>query len=523
MTGGGAFALFTKPAQYFSVKIMKSFFTFAAALCVLATGVHSQDKPASADKRPNILFIIADDWGKHAKSYGTGNWIDVPNFDRIAREGILFDNAFTSNPKCAPCRASITTGRNSWQLKEGVQHFNPWPKEFITYPDILEDAGYFVGYTGKGWGPGDYKSAGRKNNPAGPNFDKFKTEAPAKYVNANDYARNFIESFMAERPKDKPFCFWIGFYEPHRPYEDGVGERHGKNIKNVEIPSYYPKSDIIKSDMADYAFEIEYADSHVKKILDYLESIGELENTIIVYTSDHGMPFPRVKGQIYEEGFNVPLAVRWGKIAKPRKEETFINVRDFAPTFLEAAGVAKHPQMTGKSFLPLLKSEKPTMSPADQFMLVGKERHDLGRPGNAGYPVRAIRTEDYLFIYNFTPDAWPVGNPETGYRNCDDSPTKSFLLRKFDKWYALSFGKRPQIALYDIKKDRGCVNNLAKDPAYAKTLEELQARMFEELKKDGDFRALGQDTSWVDKVPWVGNSADVGSYDSFLEASKNQD
>ena len=247
------------------------FFTIPFALCAQAKD--------NQTKRNNILFIIADDWGKHAKSYGTGGWINMPTFDRVASEGILFNNCFTSNPKCAPCRASITTGRNTWQLKEGIQHFGPWPKEFVTYPDILEENGYYVGYTGKGWGPGDYKSAGRKNNPAGKAYNKFKTTAPAKYIHTNDYSRNFIEHFMKNRPKGKPFCFWIGFFEPHRPYEDGVGERNGKSLKSVEVPKYYPNHDIVRGDMLDYAYEVEYMDSHVKKVLDYLKDIGELDNT----------------------------------------------------------------------------------------------------------------------------------------------------------------------------------------------------------------------------------------------------
>ncbi len=475
--------------------------------------------------RPNILFIIADDWGKHAKSYGTEGWIDLPAFDRVAREGILFDNAFTSNPKCAPCRASITTGRNSWQLKEGVQHFNPWPREFVTYPDILLEAGYHVGFTGKGWAPGNYKDYGRTENPAGPNYDKFKVDnPPAKYIGAWDYSRNFIEHFLPQRPKGVPFCFWMGFVEPHRPYEDGVGARAGKNFKAVKTPPYYPDARIIKDDMLDYAFEMGYADSHVKKVLEHLEKIGELENTIIIYTSDHGMPFPRVKGQIYNDAFNIPLAVRWGKIAKPRREQTFVNVRDFAPTFLEAAGVPKHTQMTGKSFLPLLKSDNPPPPDSGQFMLAGKERHDLGRPGDVGYPVRAIRTDDFLFILNYEPSRWPAGNPETNYRNCDDSPTKSFILRRYDEFYTLSFGKRPQYELYDMRTDKACAKNLAKDPAYAETLKTLRERMIKELRADGDFRALGEDCSWTDKVPWVSQSPMLMDWDAFISAAeKNAD
>ena len=187
---------------------------------------------------------------------------------------------------------------------------------------------------------------------------------------------------------------------------------------------------------------------------------------------------------------------------------------------MELAGVPKHPQMTGKSFLSLLTSPNPPAPDTEQFMLVGKERHDLGRPNNAGYPVRAIRTNDFLFVRNYEPDAWPVGNPETGYRNCDDSPTKTLLLSRFDKYYNWSFGKRPEYQLYDIRKDPECLNNLASDPKYSEIAEKLKAKLQTELEKDGDFRALGQDLSWLNKVRWTAPQ-ETGSWQEWTSNNKN--
>src|SRR5215207_3754005 len=143
---------------------------------------------AAETKRPNILFIIFDDWNgsTHAGAYGC-TWIKTPNFDRVAKEGALFKNAFTSNPKCSPCRASILTGRNTWQLKEAVSHGGMFPGGFEVYPDLLEQAGYAVGLTGKGWGPGNFKTvAKRTRNPAGPSFDEHKTTPPATGLNPLD-------------------------------------------------------------------------------------------------------------------------------------------------------------------------------------------------------------------------------------------------------------------------------------------------------------------------------------------------
>src|SRR5882724_11471848 len=429
---------------------------------------------AQAPKRPNILLVIADDWSHgHAGAYGC-TWVKTPTFDSISREGVLFANAFTSNPKCSPCRATILTGRNSWQLKEAVNHFSIFPNEFAVYPDLLEKAGYSVGMTGKGWGPGDFESTGWPHNPAGEEFQDHNLKPPTTGISPKDYAANF-HGFLQRRPKDRPFCFWLGGHEPHRPYEDGSGVRAGKKLADVTLPKYFPENRIIRSDMLDYALEVEWFDSQVGKALQHLREIGELDNTFVLMTSDHGMPFPRVKGQIYEHGFHIPMAVRWGKnMQAGRTIEDFINTRDFAPTFMELAGLEPAGTMTGRSFLDVLKSGKSgVVDSTRNIMLVGKERHDLGRPHDWGYPVRAIRTPEFLYIRNYEPERWPAGNPETGYTNVDDGPTKHFLLSGFDKYYRMSFGKRPAEQLFLVGSDPDCVNDLAKDLKYAKVKRQL--------------------------------------------------
>ncbi|MCS7025744.1 MAG: sulfatase [Bryobacteraceae bacterium] len=497
--------------------------SLAAALWPnLGTGWARSAQPASGPpgKRPNILLMIADDWGRgHAGAYGA-KWLQTPTFDRVAREGVLFTNCFTSNPKCSPSRATILTGRNSWQLKEAVNHYSIFPNEFPVYPDLLEKAGYHVGMTGKGWGPGDYQSTGWPHNPAGREYQKRRLKPPYQGISNVDYAGNF-EDFLAARPKGAPFCFWLGTQEPHRVYEPGSGERAGRSLADVVLPKYYPDHRVIRSDMLDYALEVEWMDQQFGKVLAHLERIGELDHTLVVITSDHGMPFPRVKGQIYEDGFHVPLAVRWGQgFQGGRQVEDFINFRDLAPTFLEAAGLKPAPSMTGKSFLDVLKSNRSGIVDASRdFMLIGKERHDLGRPNDQGYPVRAIRTRDFLYVRNYEPDRWPVGNPETGYRNCDPSPTKDFLTSRFDEYYRLSFGKRPAEELYDLKSDPECLRNLAANLKYADIKRKLQAKMNETLRAEGDPRALGQ-AEFFDTIQYTGPRHHA--YDEWLKYQKAQ-
>jgi N-sulfoglucosamine sulfohydrolase len=261
----------------------------------------------------------------------------------------------------------------------------------------------------------------------------------------------------------------------------------------VTVPAYCPDNDIVRGDLLDYSLEVEYADSHIGRALETLRESGELDNTIVVVTSDHGMPFPYVKGQIIEDGFRLPLAVRWGNVVKPgRVVDDFVNVRDFAPTFVELAGLQPHPQMTGRSLMDILRSEKSGWINASRnVMLVGKERHDLGRPHDWGYPVRAIRTPEFLYVRNYFPDRWPVGNPETDFGNCDPSPTKEVIKALGGYYYELCFGRRPADALFRLSDDPECVRNLAHDPAFTAVMDDLRYRMLELLREEQDPRALG--------------------------------
>ena len=494
-------------------------FLAAAALLALFSAANSSSHAAETQQRPNILFIIFDDWGwQHAGAYGS-TWVKTPNFDRVAREGALFKNAFTSNPKCSPCRASILTGRNTWQLREAVSHNGLFPDGFEVYPDLLEQAGYAVGLTGKGWGPGDFRTqAKRTRNPAGPSFDEHRNDPPASGIGRLDYAKNF-EAFLQQRG-NRPFCFWMGFQEPHRTYELNSGVRLGKKLADVTVPSYLPDTAVVRGDLADYAIEVEWADAFIGKALAALEARGELENTLIVVTSDHGMPFPYVKGQIHEDGFRVPLAMRWGKTIKARRVvEDFINVRDFAPTFMELAGLRPHAQMTGRSLMNILRSPNSGWIENRDVMLVGKERHDLGRPFDWGYPVRAIQTKDFLYVHNFHPERWPVGNPETDFGNCDPGPTKEFIKQIGGYFYELSFGKRLPDELYDLRRDPEGTINLANDPFYAKTVEDLRGRMMAMLKEEKDPRALGE-AAILDTYKYTAGRGKA--YDTWLKAQEGK-
>lgn len=464
---------------------------------------------AAGQSRPNILFAIADDASyPHMGAYGT-DWIETPAFDRIAEEGILFNRAYVPNPKCGPSRSIILTGRNSWQLEEAANHWAEFPQKFKVYTEVLAEHGFHVGSTGKGWAPGvATNKQGEKRYLAGQPYNEITQKSPTSGISNNNYAANF-EAFLKKRDQkgeNTPFAFWYGGYEPHRRYEYESGKRKGdKMLSDIdEVPAFWPNTDSVRTDMLDYAYEIEHFDDHLAEMLRILEEQGELDNTLVVVTADNGMPFPRVKGQTYEMSAHLPLAIMWPEgIENPgRVVDDVISFADFAPTFIELAGLhwqqtGLHPTV-GKSLTDIFYTTKDgQVNPDRNSILLGKERHDIGRPYDHGYPIRGILKKGMLYVKNFKSERWPVGNPETGYLNTDGSPTKSYILnnrpdpRSYHYW-KWNFGKRPQEELYDVNKDPYCLNNLVDDPVFNQQKEELKKELYRELKKQDDPRVFGK-------------------------------
>lgn len=456
-----------------------------------AVGMSSVAAAKGTDKRPNILFAIADDWSwPHASIHGAGG-INTPTFDRVAREGCLFANAFVVAPQCSPNRAAILTGRGIWQLEEAGTHGSHFPDTHPVYPDLLEAAGYHVGFTGKGWGPGSYELGGRTRNPAGPKYNRRKVKRPsARGISRCGYAKNF-EDFLVDRPEGAPFCFWCGGHEPHRKYELGTGEKAGKRPGDVTVPPFLPDDPVVRGDMLDYFLEVEWFDAQVGAILKHLEVLGELDNTLVVFTSDNGMPFPRAKANLYEYGTHMPLAIRWPeRMPGGQTYEAPVSFVDFAPTFLEAAGLTPPNSMTGRSFLELISGGQGTLR---EYVLTGRERHTHARFDNLGYPARAIRTAEYLYIRNLKPDRWPAGDPEQ-FHDIDGSPTKSLILDnqdQFKQYFDWAVAKRPAEELFAIQTDPGCLENLAGNAEFEPVRKELAAKLEAVLKEQEDPRILG--------------------------------
>ena len=476
-----------------------------------------------ASERPNVLVAIADDQSyPHTSAYGY-QAIQTPGFDRVAKAGVLFQNAFTPAPGCSPMRAAFLTGRQIWQIENAGTHASSFPKKYVTYQKQLEDSGYVVGYAGKPWSPGNWKDSGRTRNPAGPSFSKKSDQKSPPGISNTDYAGSFDE-FLKARPKGKPFSFWFGSHEPHRSFEKGIGIKNGLDPANVEVPSFLPDTPEIRSDILDYCYEIQWFDNHLVRMLDALEQAGELESTIVVVTSDNGMAFPRAKANCYEFGIHMPLAISWPRrFPAGRSVDDVVSLIDVTATIYDATSVAppKSPTTTGNSLMNILSSDKSGLvDPTRDATFSGRERHSSSRFNSLGYPQRVIRTHDYLYIRNFRPERWPAGAPQKfgigkyandteskrqvlgpmhgGYADIDPCPSLDFLVKhadnpNYEKYLHWSVDRRPAEELFNIKTDPGCLRNLAESGDHQEIKDKLAKRLHDYLVETKDPRVVDDD------------------------------
>jgi N-sulfoglucosamine sulfohydrolase len=508
---------------------MKTLFLLCITLCSASAG----------QSRPNILLLFADDLGRYASAYADpkkpspNDIIATPAFDRVAREGSLFQNAFVSVPSCTPSRAALNTGRHFFRNGSHAQLHHPWQKgvpdpfdKIKGMPLVLRDGGYHIGLTyklhmrpsiivGK---QNIYDQAGRNLNDYSEFLTKAENKQAAKQKILEEVRGNF-RGFLAKREKDQPFFYSFNPTNTHRKWIPGSG----KNLWNLNpddlkgrMPPVLPDEPLIREDMADYLGEVMAFDAACEVLIRMLEEIGELENTIVVISGDHGIPgFPRGKCNVHDFGSQVPLAIRWpGKIAAGRNVKAPVSLIDLAPTFLAAAGLESPDEPNGQSLLPAL-AEGGDDSKLRGWVLIGRERHvGRARDGMLPYPVRALRTPEFLYVKNFKPDRWPMGDPSgvtedsnpsldrlandtyCAFADIDASPAKAWLVehRKdagMESFVEFAWGKRPAEELYDMAKDPHQTKNVAADPAYAGTLAKLREQLMDELKDNDDPRLAG--------------------------------
>jgi arylsulfatase A-like enzyme len=497
---------------------------------------------ADQDSRPNILFAFADDWGRFASAYveadGPGGLNDVvrtPNFDRLASRGVLFRNAFINAPSCTPCRSSILSGQYFWRCGRGaILQGAEWDSRIPAWPLLLRDAGFHIGKTWKVWSPGTprdapygeqkyaYEQAGGRFN----GFSQNATRQVAEGKTVDEAKRQLLEevrgnfaAFLANRQNDQPFCYWFGPTNVHRKWIKGSG----KALWNVDpdrlkgrMPPFLADVPEVREDLADYFGEIAAFDAALGVLVEELQKAGQLDNTLIAISGDHGPPgFPHGKCNLYHFGTRVALAIAGPGVQGGRVVDDFTCLPDLAPTFLEAGQVAIPDVMTARSLWPVLKSEREGLVDSRRtWVITGRERHVAkAREGQLPYPQRALNTADYLFIINFRPERYPLGDPyrlDTGnppttteltentfvtLPDEDAGPAKAWLVDhrndpQWKRYFDHAYGKRPGEELFDLKKDPHQMHNVAADPAYTSIAARLRKQLLDELKRTGDPRLV---------------------------------
>lgn len=505
-------------------------------------------------KRINILFCFADDWGRYAGVYSgldgrptISDVVKTPVIDQVAREGVLFRNAFVTAPSCTPCRSSLLSGQYFFRTGLGaILQGATWDPAIPAYPLMLLDAGYHIGKSYKVWSPGipadaPYGEQKYAYEKAGREFCDFSENATARVKKGMpfeeakqqilDQVQKNFDAFLADRKPGQPFCYWFGPTLTHRKYEKGSGKAlwgiEPDSVKG-KLPKFMPDVPEVRVDYTDYMGEIQAWDAGVGVLIEKLKAMGELDNTLVVISGDHGMPgVPGGKCNLYDHGVNVALIARGPGVKGGRIVDDFVNMMDIAPTFLEAGGVKVPEVMTGRSFMNVLYSDKSGLVDTERtWVVTGRERHcAAAREDNLPYPHRALRTKDFLYVRNFAPDRWPMGMPKfTGradmpspdelehntfaaFADMDASPTKAWLVGQFGeeqwKWnYDYAFGKRPAEELYNLQKDPDETVNLAADASCADKKRELSEQLMKILKDAKDPRVTG-DCMTFERSPYT--------------------
>ncbi|POZ52079.1 sulfatase family protein [Methylovulum psychrotolerans] len=512
---------------------------------------------AWADNRLNIVVIVGDDWGGPYASAYTGIYgralpsdtVKTPNIDRIARNGVLFKNAYVNAPSCTPSRSSIFSGRYFFNTGGGAFLYGTWDPTIPSFPLLLHDAGYHIGKTYKTWAPGvpidapfggvktyQYQQSGTSAN----RFSSTVTALMAKGMTFDQAKQTLLDevngnfsAFIKARKPGQPFLYWFGPTNTHRSWVKGSGKAlwgiDPDNLKN-KLRAFLPNVPEIREDMADYLGEIQALDAYVGVLLKKLEDIGELDKTLIVVTGDNGPGgFPHGKWNLYDFGVATPLAIWLPNSKAGRVVDDFTTLMDLAPTFLDVAGLPTPADMNGKSLLPVLTSPNSgQVDPQRNFVITGEERHvGMATEQSLPYPARALRTANYLYIRNFAPERWPMGCPLISpaptptpwvFVDMDPSPTKDWIINNRNvpagaHFYTWGFAKRPMEELFDLSNDPGQITNVANKPAYATVKAQLAGQLLARLKNAGDPRVVG-DGKTFDQPPFT-SLASVACHDSL--------
>jgi N-sulfoglucosamine sulfohydrolase len=440
---------------------MSRILSVASLCCLLAAG---SLQGASAEGLPNIVWLIADDVSPDLGAYGN-TVVRTPNLDRLAADGMRLDKVFAQFASCSPSRASFFSGRYPGSMDAGDMKI-PLDDGIALLPTMLRPQGYYSFNAGK-LHIGGYESRAPRPGMllhypenARPQFDA---------VSSVGVVEEWEEMFDA-RPKDQPFFMAIGYHEAHRGWDPKALERFPYDPNEVPVPPFLADIPEVREDLSSYYSEVSYMDEKIGRVLAKLDEEGLRENTVVIFFSDHGLPFSRCKTQVYDSGVRTPFIVRWpAKIIPGGVYGGMQELVDLVPTMCEIAGADPAEGVQGASFLPVLLGKD---SPGKRYVYMERNMHDTDDH------IRAVRTEQFKYIENAYPDE-PMANAFDLIRSpAQRAMEKLYEAGELPAHQSHAFvPHRPAVELYDLEKDPFELKNLAEDPAYRDTVEQLAQQL----------------------------------------------
>ncbi|MBZ4191070.1 sulfatase [Niabella beijingensis] len=451
-------------------------FFLSITLLFIQTGIGAQ-QPAALQP-PNIIFIIGDDinWDDLG-SYGNKQ-IRTPNLDRMAADGMRFDNFFVTASSCSPSRTSILTGRYPHNTGAAELH-TPLPAGLTYFPEQLRSAGYYTALLGK-WHEGPATARA---------YDSVISGARR---NGSGGEQQWLKMISTCKSTGKPFFLWLATFDAHREWSpDSEFTITHDPRKDIRVPPTLIDDSATRRDLASYYNEIGRIDAYLGKLRATLEREGLAQNTIIIFTADNGRPFPGSKTRLQDRGLKEPFLLYWpGHAQRGAVSDALISSIDIAPTLLEIAGIQPAPSIQGTSFLPLLKQPG---SPFRSYIFGEHNWHDY-----EAYE-RSVRTKDFLYIYNARPQ-FDNGGPI----DANQSPSAYSLKQHSDKLTLLQQDAlqkpRPREEFFVMAGDPLQIKNEIGNPAYQREIDSLRNKLKQWQKETGDTEPAQLTPDWYHRA-----------------------
>jgi N-sulfoglucosamine sulfohydrolase len=446
---------------------------FLLSLCIIVIGCSQNE---SDQTKPNIILIIGDDisWDDLG-CYGNTS-VHTPNIDKLAAEGLLFNNAFITSSSCSPSRCSIITGRYPHNTGAAELH-TPLPAHLKFFPELLRDNGYFSALLAK-WHEGE--STERAYDTLVTGTDHNGSGGEMQWIN-----------ILRSRPKDKPFFLWLAPFDAHRPWSSDHMQHH-HNPEKIQVPSTLVNDSTTRQDLASYYDEIARLDLYIGNLVSELETQGIADNTILIFLGDNGRAFPGSKTRLYDRGIKTPFIIKWKNgIPDGQKTNALISSIDISATLLECAGISSPETVQGVSFRTLFKMPNQKFR---NYIFAEHNWHDY-----SAYE-RCVRTDSFLYILNMKP-AWDNGGPIDANQSPSAKSLKAALARgELDSLQLDAYIKpRAPEEFYAIGPDPLQYRNLITDPRYREKIRSLKNVLEHWRDETGDSYPANITADWYDR------------------------